>query len=355
MSNTFWSNIIKNYEPYTPGEQPGDKKYIKLNANENPYPPSPKVLEALKEAVGNDLRLYPDSECLSLRKTIAQYYSLSGENIFVGNGSDELLGFSFIAFFKKDKPILFPEVSYSFYPIYANIFEVDYKEVPLDNGFGIIAKDYCQDNGGIIFPNPNAPTGRILSLKDVTEIIESNQGNVVIVDEAYIDFGGETAVPLISRYPNLLVLRTFSKSRSLAGMRLGYAMGNKDLIDGLNRVKHSFNSYTLDRLALVAGMEAIKDEDYFIKTREKVKSTREFVSKELIDLGFNVIPSCANFIFISHKSKSALEMQKYLKDEGLLVRHFNKKGIENFLRVTIGTDEEMGEFVGRIKSFMINP
>ena len=348
----YWSSIVKNIEPYVPGEQPKDKKYIKLNTNENPYPPSPRVIEAISRAANEDLRLYPDPTCGQLRRIIGQYYNLNMEEVFVGNGSDELLAFSFLAFFDPGRPILFPDITYSFYPVYSELFNIDYRLVPLDDDFSIPVEGFFAENGGIVIPNPNAPTGKFMPLKSVEDILKNNEGSVVIIDEAYVDFGGQSAVALIKDYPNLLVIRTLSKSRSLAGLRLGFAMGHKDLIEGLDRIKNSINSYTVDRLALAGAAEAIRDEEYFQETRHKIMKTRERVSKELIDLGFTVIESKANFIFISHPAVHAGRIFEQLKEKGVLVRYFNKPRIDNFLRVSIGSDEEMDIFIEAVSEIV---
>lgn len=343
----YWNENIKNLESYTPGEQPKDKKYIKLNTNENPYPPSPKVIEAISNADKKDLRLYPDPNADELRNSIADFYGLNMDQVFVGNGSDEILGFAFGAFFEPGNKILFADITYSFYPVYANLFHLDYQTVPLDNDFSIQVDKYLTDNGGVVIANPNAPTSRYLSCEEIEKVIEYNYrvcGKVVIVDEAYIDFGGESVIKYIDKYPNLLVIHTLSKSRSLAGMRVGYAMGHKDLISGLNRIKNSFNSYTLDRVALIAAKEAFADKKYFEERTAKIVFTREWVIKRLRGIGCNVVDSKANFIFVSHSSIHADILFRKLRERGILVRYFNKPRIDNYLRVSIGSDEEMKIF-----------
>ena len=298
--NRYWSRTVKNINPYTPGEQPKDRKYIKLNTNENPYPPSPEAIEAIRRSADETLRLYPDPTCENLRAAIAEYYSLGKEQVFIGNGSDELLAFSFPAFFEPaGKPVLFAEVTYSFYPVYAAFFNTRYRLIPVDEQFNIPPEGYCGENGGIIIANPNAPTGKGFSGREIEAILSRNENSVVIIDEAYVDFGGRSAVNLISNYPNLLVIKTLSKSHSLAGLRVGYAMGNAGLIEGIIRVKDSFNSYTVDRLALAGAAAAIKDDAYFQETRSKIIQTRERVVTRLLAMGIKVIPSQANFIFIS--------------------------------------------------------
>jgi len=350
--NIYWSDTAKRLEPYVPGEQPQDRKYIKLNTNENPYQPSPKVLEAIKNAAGEGLRLYPDPDCNVLKETIAQYYGLEKDQVFVGNGSDEILAFAFLTFFNPGSAILFPDVTYSFYPVYCGLYGIDYKTVPLDESFSIPVESFFQGNGGIVIANPNAPTGKYMDIESIRKILEHNSKSVVIIDEAYIDFGGESSIKLIKEYPNLLVIQTLSKSRSLAGLRVGFAAGNRGLIEGLNRVKNSFNSYTLDRLAIVGAIEAIKDEAYFRETRKKVIRTRERVSAGLADMGFDVVDSMANFIFISHPRVYAYDIFQKLKKQGILVRYFNKPRIDNFLRVTIGTDREMDTFLEVVKNIV---
>lgn len=341
----YWSNVVRQLEPYIPGEQPKDKMYIKLNTNENPYPPSPKVIQAMQEAANENLRLYPTPTCDELRMGIAQYYRLTKEQIFVGNGSDELLAFSFLAFFNPGSPILFPDITYSFYPVYAALFNIEYQLVPLDEDFSIPINGFTQKNGGIIFPNPNAPTGKGIALTAIKEILKNNADQIVIIDEAYIDFGGESAVILIDQYPNLLVIQTMSKSRSLAGLRVGFAMGHSDLIEALDRVKNSINSYTLDRVALAGALESFQDEAYFQDARQKVITTREQTVKKMKDMGFLVIPSVANFIFISHPLLPASIIYQQLREKGILVRYFNKPRIDDFLRVSIGSDDEMERFL----------
>ncbi|MFL0249302.1 histidinol-phosphate transaminase [Clostridium neuense] len=341
----YWSDKVKSLKPYIPGEQPKDKKYIKLNTNENPYPPSPKVIQAIKAAANGDLKLYPDPEVEILRNTIANYYGIEKDEVFIGNGSDEVLGFSFMAFFNPGKPILFPDISYSFYKVYANLFDIEYKLVSLDEDFNIPLNEFLKENGGIVIPNPNAPTAKYLEVEKLKKLLEANVNNVVIIDEAYIDFGGESLVKLISDYPNLLVVQTLSKSRSLAGLRVGFAMGNKELIKALNMVKNSINSYTIDRIALAGANAAFVDNDYFETTRKKIVKTRERTIESLRKLGFKVTDSKANFIFISHPKIYAGELFKELKSRGILVRYFKDERIDNYLRVSIGTDDEMNKFI----------
>ena len=350
----FWNERTHKLDPYVPGEQPRDQQYVKLNTNENPYPPSPHVLKKMQEAVGGSLRLYPDPEASELKEVIARYYGLNTNQVFVGNGSDEVLALSFQAFFQQGNPILFPDITYSFYPVYCNLFELDYHLVPLEEDFSIPVEKMFEKNGGVIFPNPNAPTGKSLELDAIRKILAGNEGQVVIVDEAYIDFGGESAVSLIKDFPNLLVIQTLSKSRSLAGLRVGFALGNEELIEGLNRVKNSFNSYPLDRIAQVGATAAIEDEEYFRQTTDQVIRTRERIISILENNGFNVIPSKANFIFIHHPEKDAAELYATLKKQGVLVRYFNKPRINQYLRVSIGTDEEMDIFINKLDGILFS-
>ncbi|WP_010240642.1 histidinol-phosphate transaminase [Clostridium arbusti] len=348
----YWSEITKNIEPYVCGEQPKDKKYIKLNTNENPYPPSEKVLEAIKMAANEDLRLYPDPNCDELRDTIAEYYKLNRNQVFIGNGSDEVLAFSFLAFFNQDEDIVFPDISYSFYPVYAKLYKLNYKLAKLKEDFSINVKDFLCKNGGVIIPNPNAPTGRILDVDAIKKILEFNCDKVVIIDEAYVDFGGESVVSLIKDYPNLLVIQTLSKSRSLAGIRLGFALAQEELIDGLNRIKNSMNSYTIDRVAAKAAVAAIKDEEHFKDCTSKIMDTREMVVSKLKEIGFEVVPSKANFIFASHPKINGEKLFFTLRENGLLVRYFNKPRINNYLRITIGSEEEMNIFVEKLQKIV---
>ncbi|EEF81378.1 histidinol-phosphate transaminase [Methylophaga thiooxydans] len=336
----YWSAFVHNLEPYVPGEQPKIANLIKLNTNENPYGPSPKVLEAIHFDVSDKLRLYPDPTSRELKEAIADFYKVNTANVFVGNGSDEVLGHIFHALFQHEPPLLFPDITYSFYPVYCQLYKIDYQTIPLTNDFQIDIADYLRDNGGIIFPNPNAPTGCLLALADIERLLKANTESVVVIDEAYIDFGGETAISLVDSYPNLIVTQTFSKSRSLAGMRIGFAVGHPDLIEALVRVKDSFNSYPLDSLATSAGVAAIKDDAYFRDTCNKVISSRDKLTASLNELGFEVLPSAANFIFTRHPAFDAADLAMKLRKEGIIVRHFNKRRIDQFLRITIGTPSE---------------
>lgn len=344
--------MAEKVHPYVPGEQPKDKKYIKLNTNENPYPPSPKVIEAIKQAANGDLRLYPDPNCDDLRETIAEYYRLNKDQVFIGNGSDEVLAFSFMAFFNPGEPILFNDITYSFYPVYARLFGIDYKLVPLDDNYEVPTEMFFRENGGIVIAAPNAPTSKYVSISLIKDILEYNKNCAVIIDEAYVDFGGESAVKLISQYPNLLVVQTLSKSRSLAGLRIGIALGSEELVEGIVRIKNSINSYTLDRIALAGAKAAFEDEDYFRETTQKIIRTRERISKQLTGIGFNVLDSKANFIFISHAGFHASGIFKALREKGILVRYFDKPRIDNFLRVSIGTDEEMDRLFEAVKEIV---
>jgi histidinol-phosphate aminotransferase len=349
----YWSDLAASLVPYVPGEQPKNQKYIKLNTNENPYPPSPRVLDAIKEAVNGDLRLYPDPTCSALVEKAASYYGVEPGQVFAGNGSDEILAFAFAAFFSATKrPILFPDITYSFYKVYAALYGIPYRTVPLDDEFRVPLNAFDEPNGGIILPNPNAPTGRYIDTEEFRGVLEWNSDTVVILDEAYIDFGGQSAVSLVEEFPNLLVVQTLSKSRSLAGLRIGIAIGHPDLIEGLNRVKNSFNSYTIDRLALAGAVAAFADQSYFEETTRKIIATRERTSERLKKWGFSLIDSSANFLFISHPERAASWLFEELKQRGILVRYFNQPRIDRFLRVSIGTDEEMEDFLRALEELL---
>ncbi len=346
----FWSQVVRELEPYVPGEQPQIDGLIKLNTNESPYPPSPKVINVINHDAIDRLRLYPDPNSKRLKNTIANYYNVTAEQVFVGNGSDEVLGLLFMAFFQQDKPLLFPDISYSFYPVYCKLFGITAHTIPTRDDYTINFSDYAIANGGIIFPNPNAPTAIGKPLADIEALLQNNTESVVVVDEAYVDFGAETAIALVDKYPNLLVVQTLSKSRSLAGMRVGFAVGNKDLIDALDRVKNSFNSYPLDRLAEAATIVAFEDDAYFKSCRDKIIATRAWTVSELDKLGFKTLPSQANFVFTEPVGKNAAEVAQYLRDHKILVRYFNKPRINQFLRITIGTDTEMQALIGVLKT-----
>lgn len=346
----FWSPLVNDLVPYVPGEQPKMANLVKLNTNENPFGPSPKVIEAIQAELNDGLRLYPDPEGESLRETIAAYHKIKPEQIFLGNGSDEVLAHIFFGLFQHGEPILFPDITYSFYPVYCGLYNIESQKVPLTESFEINPDDFKQPNGGVIFPNPNAPTGRYLELQYVEEILAANPDRVVVVDEAYIDFGGESAITLVDKYPNLLVSQTLSKARSLAGLRVGFAVGHPDLIEALNRVKNSFNSYPLDRLALAGAKAAYEDEAWFRKCCEGVISERERVIAALEELGFEVLPSKANFIFARHKDQPGEVLAKSLRDQGIIVRHFNKPRISEFLRITIGTVDQNDALIAGLES-----
>ncbi len=338
----FWSKVVHGLTPYTPGEQPKSNNLIKLNTNENPYGPGPKVIAAVQKYTNDTLRLYPDPNSQELKESIAKYFKIKSNHIFIGNGSDEVLAIAFQALFKHNQPILFPDITYSFYPVYCKLFDIDFKTIPLSDSFEILLNDYLIPNGGIIFPNPNAPTGIPLSLKLIEAFLEKNNDSVVIVDEAYVDFGTESVICLIEKYNNLLVTHSFSKSRSLAGLRLGYAIGHPDLIEALIRVKDSFNSYPVDRLGLIAGIESFKDDLYFKNTCQKVIHTKLNFIEKLCTLNFSVLPSGANFVFAKHTSVDGKMIVNKLRDHGIVVRRFdNPIRISSYVRFTIGSDKEM--------------
>lgn len=348
----FWSPVVHNLSPYVAGEQPKIADLIKLNTNENPYGPSPRVLDKLKQSINDDLRLYPDPHGSDLKQTIADYYGVGVTQIFVGNGSDEVLAHIFNALFQHDLPVLFPDITYSFYPVYCKLYQINYHTIPLTEQFEINVADYQQQNGGIIFPNPNAPTSRLLALDEFETLLRSNTESVVVVDEAYIDFGGETAISLIEQYPNLLVTQTLSKSRSLANLRIGFAVGHADLIEALVRVKDSFNSYPMSNLAIVAGIEAFNDHAYFKETCHKIINSRDQLEQALMELGFECLPSKANFIFATHPHHNAEELATKLRKHGIIVRHFRQARIAHFLRITIGTLEQNQQLVNVLKTLI---
>ncbi len=345
-----WEKNIRKVVPYTPGEQPTEKDVIKLNTNENPYPPSPMVTEMHQEL--EQLRLYPAPDAKELVDAIAGYHGIDRKQVFVGVGSDDVLAMSFLTFFNSDKPILFPDITYSFYDVWAELFRIPYETKALDDNFCLMAEDYYGENGGVVFPNPNAPTGLAVELSFIREVLDHNQDVIVIVDEAYIDFGGESALALLKDYENLLVVRTFSKSRSMAGLRIGYAMGNENLIQALNNVKYSYNSYTMNYPSIVLGAASIKDDAYFKNTVSKVIKTREWFEKELTRLGFTYPQSSSNFVFASHKTIPAKEIFEKAKEEKIYVRYFDKPRINNYLRISIGTDEEMKALVKFLKKLV---
>jgi histidinol-phosphate aminotransferase len=336
----FWSPFVESLVPYVPGEQPKLTKLVKLNTNENPYGPSPKALEAMRAQLNDDLRLYPDPNGDLLKQAVAEYYGVQTGQVFLGNGSDEVLAHIFHGLFQHDLPLLFPDISYSFYPVYCGLYGIEHVKVPLDEQFQIRVADYARPNGGIIFPNPNAPTGCVLALDAVEQLLKASPDSVVVVDEAYIDFGGETAISLVDRHPNLLVTQTLSKSRSLAGLRVGLAVGHPDLIEALERVKNSFNSYPLDRMAIAGAAAAFNDKAYFQQTCKAVIDSREHLVAELQKRGFDVLPSAANFIFARHPQQDAAGIAAKVREQGVIVRHFKQARIAQFLRISIGTPEQ---------------
>ncbi|KAA0692516.1 histidinol-phosphate transaminase [Halopseudomonas laoshanensis] len=348
----FWSPFVKDLVPYVPGEQPKLDNLVKLNTNENPFGPSPKVLEAIAAVTDASLRLYPAPNADSLKATIAEYYRVQPSQVFVGNGSDEVLAHVFHGLFQHGKPLLFPDISYSFYPVYCGLYGIAPKTLPLADDFTINIADYAQPNGGIIFPNPNAPTGIALTLAQIEQIVQASPDSVVVVDEAYVDFGAETAITLVDRYPNLLVTQSLSKSRSLAGLRVGLAVGHADLIEALERIKNSFNSYPLDRLALAGAEAAFRDQAYFDSTRNAVIQSRDEMAAKLEALGFEVLPSAANFLFVRHAQKDAAQLAQGLREQRVIVRHFAKPRIEQFLRITIGTPEQNAKLIDALQTLL---
>lgn len=347
-----WESNIRKVTPYTPGEQPNKPNMIKLNTNENPYPPAPGVQQAMDQFNMDSLRLYPDPKASALTDVLADYYHVKPEQVFVGVGSDDVLAMAFMTFFNSKKPILFPDITYSFYPVWAEEFRIPYETVALDSEFRIVKEDYYRENGGIVFPNPNAPTALELGFSDVEDIVRHNPDVVVIVDEAYVDFGAQSAMPLVEKYDNLLVVQTFSKSRSMAGMRIGFAVGNPVLIKYLNDVKYSFNSYTMNQTSLKYGVEAVKDEAYFREVTGKIMATRERAKEVLSGMGFSFPDSRANFLFITHPEYRAKELFEALREEDIYVRYFSLPRIDNYLRVTIGTDEQMEVFYDFLRRYM---
>ena len=348
----FWSPVVNKLSPYVPGEQPKLDNLVKLNTNENPYGPSPKVIEAIQGELGEGLRLYPDPSSSRLRETVADYYDLQPEQVFVGNGSDEVLAHAFFALFQQPEPLLFPDITYSFYPVYCGLYGIDYQTIPLAEDFTLWIDDYDRPNGGIIFPNPNAPTGKLLSLDLIETLLKRNRNSVVVVDEAYIDFGGESAASLVPRYDNLLVVQTLSKSRSLAGMRIGLALGDAALLEGLIRVKDSFNSYPIDRLALAAGIAAFEDEAYFRQTCDKVMQERQALSDALQGMGFVVVPSAANFLFARHSERHAADLADQLRQANVIVRYFRKPRIDQYLRITVGTPQQNRQLLDALERLL---
>ena len=351
----FWSPVVQTLTPYTPGEQPQMQRLVKLNTNESPYGPSPKALAAISEQVNADLRLYPDPESTALKQAIASLHGLNPNQIFVGNGSDEVLAHVFAGLLKHDQPVCFPDITYSFYPVYCKLFDIRYTTVPLSHDFGINLNDYKQPNGGIIFPNPNAPTGRSVTRSEIETLLASNPDSVLVVDEAYVDYGTESCIPLLKgdHCPeNLLVVHTLSKSRALAGLRVGFAVGHPKLIEGLERVKNSFNSYPLGRLAQAGAIAAIEDQTHLEETSAKVIRSRTNLVNQLQLLGFETLPSTANFIFTRHPNHAGSKLYQLLRERGIIVRHFKLPRIEEFLRITIGTDEQCNELVLALKEII---
>ena len=347
----YWSDVVRGLTPYVPGEQPKVANLIKLNTNENPYGPSPKVLAALQAEIGDNLRLYPDPNSDKLKRAIADFHGVSADQVFVGNGSDEVLAHTFLALLKHDAPLLFPDITYSFYPVYCRLYGIDYREIPLTESFEIRADDYLQKNGGIIFANPNAPTGRLLPVSEIERLLKANRDSVVVVDEAYIDFGGESCVGVIKNYPQLLVTHTLSKSRALAGLRVGYAVGQAPLIEAINRVKDSFNSYPLDRFAQTGAAAAMEDHEWLKASCAKVIESRAQLVSALKGMSFEVLPSGANFIFARHPNFSGPDLAAKLRERNIIVRNFKKpERIVSFLRISIGTDAECDKLAESLKT-----
>ena len=349
-----WREYIRPVTPYVPGEQPRDNRVIKLNTNENPYPPSPKVMEPYDFP----LRKYPDPTAGDLVQAIADYHGVDKEQVFVGVGSDDVLGMAFLTFFNSDLPILFPDISYSFYPVWAEVFQIPCRSIPVTEDFTIRAEDYLGENGGVVFPNPNAPTGILLPKEKVKQILDGNRDSIVIVDEAYIDFApeGSSALSLLPEYDNLLVVRTFSKSRSMAGLRIGYAIGSREVIAAMQAVKYSYNSYTMNQPSIVWGVRSIQDDAYFREMVQKIVATRERFTAALQDMGFRVLPSATNFVFAGHPSVPAREIFEKARENGIFFRYFSQPRVCDFLRITIGTDEEMDQVIRFLRENLdINP
>ncbi len=352
MKSKYWSRFVADLEPYVPGEQPRMAGLVKLNTNENPYGPSPQVLAAIRAATSDDLRLYPPPDAQQLKTAIAQYYAVEDDRIFVGNGSDEVLAHVFCALLQHPHGVLFPDITYSFYPVYCALYGIDYRQIPLEQDFSISFVSYPRRNAGIIFANPNAPTGCLVSLSDIEPLLQNNTDSVVVVDDAYIDVGGDSAITLVGSYPNLLVVQTLSKSRSLAGLRLGFAVGHPELIEALERVKNSFNSYPLDRLAIAGGVAAFADKDYFETTRQRVIASRATLRAQLIQLGFSVLPSVANFLLASHPARDGEALAAALRARGIIVRHFRQPRIAQYVRISIGTDAQNAQLVQALAALL---
>lgn len=347
-----WMKNVREVTPYVPGEQPQQGRVIKLNTNENPYPPAPEVARLAKEMDTDKYRLYPDPEVTELCNVLADYYEVKPENVFVGVGSDDVLAMSFLTFFNSEKPVLFPNITYSFYEVWADLFKIPYIMQALDTDFRIKTEDYQVPNGGIVIANPNAPTSIAMPLCEIEKIVSANEESVVIIDEAYIDFGGESALSLVNKYDNLLVVRTFSKSRSMAGMRIGFAIGNEELIKALNAVKGSYNSYTMNMPSIILGSESVKDDAYFKETIGKIVATRERTIAAMKKMGFSILESSTNFIFATHEAVPAKKIFDELRNQNIYVRYFNKPLIDNYLRISIGTDEEMAAFLEKLASIL---
>lgn len=343
--NRYWSQTARALSPYVPGEQPRMANLVKLNTNESPFGPSPRALEAMRAAAIDSQRLYPDPEAIELREALAAHHGVKPEQVFVGNGSDEVLAHAFVALLKQPKPLLYPDVTYSFYPVWAQLFDVATETVPLDEGMRIRLSDYRREAGSIVIANPNAPTGIALPRAEIARLLENRPDIPVLIDEAYVDFGGESAVPLVADHPNLLVVQTMSKSRALAGLRVGYAIGDAGLIEALRRVKDSFNSYPLGRVAQAGATESVRDDAYFRESCARVVASREAMTRQLTDLGFVVLPSSANFVFARHPAKGGAELAAGLRERAVLVRHFNKPRTASWLRITVGTDDDIRRLI----------
>lgn len=348
----LWTKNLRDIEPYVPGEQSTQKDIVKINANENPYPPSPRAAEVIKNFNTSLLRSYPNANATPLKQALADYYRVDVENVFLGNGSDDVIAIAFQALFNSDLPIAYPDLTYSFYPVWCALFNIPYKNYPVDENFRINVEDYKEKNGGVVIPNPNAPTSLGEGREFVEKLMEYNQDSVVIIDEAYVDFGGESSIALTKKYENLLVTGTFSKSRSLAGLRIGFAIGSKKLISVLEAVKNSYNSYTIDSISIEAGRASILDDEYFRETCNKIICTRKRVTNELRALGFKVLDSQTNFIFVTKDDMSMKDMFEYLKTRKIFIRYFSVPRIENYVRITIGTDEEMDIFLKELKEYV---
>lgn len=348
----FWSPLVHSLVPYVPGEQPKLVNLVKLNTNENPYGPSPKAIAAMQAELNDDLRLYPDPNADLLKEAVASYYRIDKSMVFVGNGSDEVLAHVFHGLLKHEQPILFPDITYSFYPVYCGLYGVNYRQIPLDDNFSINLSDYDCPNGGIIFPNPNAPTGVLTPLVQIEQLLQNNPASVIVIDEAYIDFGGETAVPLAQHYPNLLVIQTLSKSRSLAGLRVGLAVGHPELIEALERIKNSFNSYPLGRVAIAGAAAAFADVEYFRHTTAAVINSREMLCSELTALGFEVLPSAANFVFACHPAHDGALLTQALRKHSVIVRHFRLPRIDQYLRITVGSPAQNATLITALKTIL---